>query len=108
MVALSNKFPGLVPFALTECMARLVDARYINTSFDSYNLGLNQDAGFAEVSFSRQDSAFGVRVRCTTARSRAAFAVALPWRDSSNGLEAEAQEAVLAVARGRPRWGSRS
>ncbi len=45
VVALLNTFPGLVPFALTESMASLVDASYINKSFDIYNLGLNQDAG---------------------------------------------------------------
>jgi hypothetical protein len=35
IVALLNKFPELVPFALTESMASLVDASYINKSFDS-------------------------------------------------------------------------
>jgi len=58
VVALLNKFPGLVPFALTESMASLVDDSYINKSFEIYNLGLNQDAGFAaEVGFSLQDDA---------------------------------------------------
>src|SRR5262249_14175148 len=58
VVALLNKFPGLVPFALTESLASLVDDSYINKSFEIYNLGLNQDAGFAaEVGFSLQDDA---------------------------------------------------
>ncbi len=58
VVALLNRFPELVPFALTESMSSLVDTNYINKSFDIYNLGLNQDAGFAaEVGFSLQDDA---------------------------------------------------
>ncbi len=67
VVALFNLYPQIIPFAVTESMEGLEDkgpdgtvgkgGYYINKSFDIYNLGLNQDSGFAaEVGFPLQDS----------------------------------------------------
>lgn len=67
VVALFNLFPKIIPFAITESMGGLEDhgpngvtgkgGYYTNKSFDIYNLGLNQDSGFAaEVGFSLQDA----------------------------------------------------
>jgi hypothetical protein len=57
VVDLINLFPALIPFTVDTAMGQLVDDSYINYSFDIYNLGLNQDAGFAaEVGFSLQDA----------------------------------------------------
>lgn len=67
VVALFNLYPQVVPFAITESMQGLEDTGpdgttgkggyYTNKSFDIYNLGLNQDSGFAaEVAFPLQDA----------------------------------------------------
>jgi hypothetical protein len=58
LVAVFNRFPTIIPEALSLSMQGLVDTNYINRSFDIYNLGLNQNAGFAtEIGFALQDSA---------------------------------------------------
>lgn len=56
VVALVNLYPAIIPFTIDTAMDNLVDDKYINYSFDIYNLGLNQDAGFAaEVGLSLED-----------------------------------------------------
>ena len=58
LVAVFNRFPTIIPEAISLSMSGLVDNNYINRSFDIYNLGLNQNAGFAtEIGFALQDSA---------------------------------------------------
>ena len=58
LVAVFNRFPTIIPEAISLSMPGLVDANYIDRSFDIYNLGLNQNAGFAtEIGFALQDSA---------------------------------------------------
>ena len=57
LVAVFNRFPTIIPEAISLSMAGLVDINYINRSFDIYNLGLNQNAGFAtEIGLALQDS----------------------------------------------------
>ncbi|MEM8908601.1 MAG: D-arabinono-1,4-lactone oxidase [Bacteroidota bacterium] len=56
LVTILNWWPKLVPFVITESLLSLQDKNYINKSFHIYDLGLNQDAGFAtEIGFSLQD-----------------------------------------------------
>ncbi|EYF07170.1 D-arabinono-1,4-lactone oxidase [Chondromyces apiculatus] len=56
MIAFLNLFPELVPFAISASEDALVDSSYINKSYEIYNLGLNQDSGFAaEIGFSLED-----------------------------------------------------
>jgi len=58
LVAVFNRFPTIIPEAISLSMPGLVDTNYINRSFDIYDLGLNQNAGFAtEIAFALQDSA---------------------------------------------------
>jgi hypothetical protein len=58
LVAVFNWFPSIIPEAISLSIPGLVDTNYINRSFDIYNLGLNQNAGFAtEIGFALQDSA---------------------------------------------------
>jgi D-arabinono-1,4-lactone oxidase/FAD binding domain len=58
LVAVFNRFPTIIPEAISLSMPGLVDTNYINKSFDIYNLGLNQNAGFAtEIGFALKDSA---------------------------------------------------
>lgn len=58
LVAFLNEFPTLIPEIISLSLPSLVDTNYINKSFEIYNLGLNQNAGFAtEIGFALQDSA---------------------------------------------------
>jgi len=58
LVAVFNRFPTIIPEAISLSMPGLVDTNYIDRSFDIYDLGLNQNAGFAtEIAFALQDSA---------------------------------------------------
>jgi D-arabinono-1,4-lactone oxidase len=58
LVAVFNRFPTIIPEAISLSISGLVDTNYVNRSFDIYNLGLNQNAGFAtEIGFALQDSA---------------------------------------------------
>src|SRR5215467_7966137 len=55
LVAVFNWFPSIIPEAISLSIPGLVDTNYINRSFDIYDLGLNQDAGFAtEIGFALQ------------------------------------------------------
>ena len=57
LVSLMNLFPEIIPYIIDLSLDGLVDTNYIAPSFDIYNLGLNQDAGFAtEIGFSLEDA----------------------------------------------------
>ena len=55
-VDLLNTFPKLTPVILDSALTGLVDKDYVNLYWKIYDLGLNQNAGFAtEIGFSLQD-----------------------------------------------------
>jgi hypothetical protein len=55
-VLLLNTFPKLTPAIIDTALSGLVDVNYVKISYDIYNLGLNQNAGFAsEIGFALQD-----------------------------------------------------